>query len=80
MSVRPRVRSVNAEAKPLYVARAGRVCLEVGLRLQTFVEQLCAAWKPGGGDVAVWMHNTGPRRLVAVLRESPAGEPFVTWL
>jgi hypothetical protein len=80
MSPRTRVRSVNAEAKPLYVARAGAACLEMGLRLQTFVEQLCAAWEPGRGDVAVWMHNAGPRRLVAVLRESPTGGPFVTWL
>jgi hypothetical protein len=80
MPSRTRVRCVNAEAKPLYVARAGRVCLEVGLRLRPFVEQLCAAWAPGRGDVAVWMHGAGPRRVVAVLRESPTGEPFVTWL
>jgi hypothetical protein len=80
MSPRPKTRRLNAEAKPLYVARAGRVCLEVGLRLQTFVEELCVAWEPGGGDVAVWMHGAGPRRLVAVLRESPTGGPFVTWL
>jgi hypothetical protein len=80
MSLKPRARRANAEARPFYVARAGRVCLETGLRLQGFVEQLCGAWEGGGGDVAVWMHGAGPRRLVAVLRESPAGTPFVTWL
>lgn len=64
----------------LYVARTGAASVEVGLRLQPFLEQLCAAWEPGGDDVAVWLHQENRCRLVALLRDSLEGEPCVIWL
>jgi hypothetical protein len=65
----------------LYVARTGAACVDAGRRLQPFMQQLTAAWEAGGDDVAVWMLSEGCRcRLVAVLRDSPGGDPIITWL
>ena len=69
-----------AHPGPVYVARAGALCVDAGCRLQDFVEDLCGAWQAGGCDVAVWMHAEGVCRLVAVLRTGPGGGPLVTWL
>ncbi len=68
--------------RPLYVARNGGSCVEVGLALLPLVRQLCREWQAGGGDVAVWVYGgLHPGCwLVAVLREAPSGQPLVTWL
>ncbi len=64
----------------LYVARTGAACVDAGGCLNLFVKDLAGTWQAGGDDVAVWMFSEGRCRLVAVLRDSPAGLPVITWL
>jgi hypothetical protein len=65
---------------PVYVARTGAACVDVDGCLEPLVQQLAAAWKAGDDDVVVWLLSRGRCRLVAVLRESPAGGLSVTLL